>query len=65
MKVADPIGAGFQTAITTGFPRPTAKQLDNYWGNFGNAIVAVVDAGTDPATAVQTACQKMDQANGF
>jgi arabinogalactan oligomer/maltooligosaccharide transport system substrate-binding protein len=65
MTVADPIAAGFQTAITTGFARPTAKQLDNYWGNFGNAIVAVVDAGTPATDAVQTACQKMDQANGF
>jgi arabinogalactan oligomer/maltooligosaccharide transport system substrate-binding protein len=64
MTVSDPIGAGFQTAITTGFPRPTAAELNNYWGNFGNAIAQVVDAGTDPTTAVADACTAMDQANG-
>jgi len=64
MTVADPIGAGFQTAITTGFARPTAVELNNYWGNFGNAIAQVVDAGTDPTTAVADACTAMDQANG-
>jgi arabinogalactan oligomer/maltooligosaccharide transport system substrate-binding protein len=64
LTVADPIGAGFQKAIETGFPRPTAVELNNYWGNFGNAIAAVVDAGTDPTAAVADACAKMDQANG-
>jgi len=60
----DPITAGFATQITTGFPRPTAKELDNYWGNFGNAIAAVVEKGTDPTAAVATACAAMDKANG-
>jgi len=64
MTVSDPIGAGFQTAITTGFARPTAVELNNYWGNFGNAIAQAVDAGTDPTTAVADACTAMDQANG-
>ena len=60
----DPITAGFATQIATGFPRPTAKELDNYWGNFGNAIAAVVEKGTDPTAAVATACAAMDKANG-
>jgi len=64
LTVSDPIGAGFQTAITTGFARPTAVELNNYWGNFGNAIAQAVDAGTDPTTAVADACTAMDQANG-
>jgi arabinogalactan oligomer/maltooligosaccharide transport system substrate-binding protein len=64
LTVSDPIDAGFQTAITTGFARPTAVELNNYWGNFGNAIAQVVDAGTDPTTAVADACTAMDQANG-
>ena len=61
---SDPITAGFATQIATGFARPTAKELDNYWGNFGNAIAAVVEKGTDPTAAVATACAAMDKANG-
>jgi len=60
----DPITLGFAQQIKTGYPRPTAKELDNYWGNFGNAIAAVVDKGTDPTAAVATACAAMDKANG-
>ena len=63
ITIADPIAAGFQTAIETGFARPTAKELNGYWGNFGDAIVKAVDAGTDPTTLVADACSKMDQAN--
>jgi arabinogalactan oligomer/maltooligosaccharide transport system substrate-binding protein len=61
----DPITAGFAEQIKTGFPRPTAKELDNYWGPFGNAIAAVVEKGTNPTTAVADACSQMDKANGF
>jgi arabinogalactan oligomer/maltooligosaccharide transport system substrate-binding protein len=60
----DPITLGFAQQVKTGFARPTAKELDNYWGNFGNAIAAVVDKGTDPTSAVATACAAMDKANG-
>jgi arabinogalactan oligomer/maltooligosaccharide transport system substrate-binding protein len=59
----DPITLGFANAIATGFPRPTAVELNNYWGNFGNAIAAVIDKGTDPTTAVADACAAMDKAN--
>lgn len=61
---SDPITKGFAQQIQTGFPRPTAKELDNYWGNFGNAIAAVVEKGTDPTKAVADACAAMDKANG-
>lgn len=61
----NPISQGFANAYKTGFPRPTAKQLDNYWTPFGNALAAVIDKGTAPASAVATACQQMDKANGF
>jgi arabinogalactan oligomer/maltooligosaccharide transport system substrate-binding protein len=64
LTVSDPIGNGFATAIKTGFARPSAAELDQYWSNFGNAIAQVVDAGTDPTTAVADACTAMDQANG-
>ena len=61
---SDPITAGFAQQVETGFARPTAKELDNYWGNFGNAIAAVVEKGTDPTSAVADACAAMDKANG-
>jgi len=64
LTVSDPIGNGFATAIKTGYARPTAAELNNYWGNFQNAIAQVVDAGTDPTTAVADACTAMNQANG-
>ncbi len=63
ITVTDPITKGFADAIKTGFPRPTAKELNNYWGNFGNALTAVIDKGTDATTAVSDACTAMDKAN--
>lgn len=62
--ISDPITEGFSKAVETGFPRPTLKELNNYWGNFGDAIAKVVDKGTDPTTAVADACAAMDKANG-
>jgi arabinogalactan oligomer/maltooligosaccharide transport system substrate-binding protein len=63
ITVSDPITKGFADAVKTGFARPTVKQLDGYWGNFGNALVAVIDKGTDPTQAVADACTAMDKAN--
>ena len=63
LTVKDPIDNGFATAIKTGFARPTAKELDNYWGNFGSALVAVIDKTSDPAAEVTKACAAMDKAN--
>jgi arabinogalactan oligomer/maltooligosaccharide transport system substrate-binding protein len=59
----DPITLGFAQQVTTGFARPTAKELDNYWTPFGNAIAEVIEKGTNPTTAVATACTTMDKAN--
>jgi arabinogalactan oligomer/maltooligosaccharide transport system substrate-binding protein len=63
LTVSDPIANGFATAIKTGFARPTAAELNNYWSNFGDALVKVIDAGKDPTTAVADACSAMDKAN--
>jgi arabinogalactan oligomer/maltooligosaccharide transport system substrate-binding protein len=63
LTVKDPIDNGFATAIKTGFARPTAVELNNYWGNFGNALVAVFDKNSNPTTEVATACAAMDKAN--
>jgi arabinogalactan oligomer/maltooligosaccharide transport system substrate-binding protein len=63
LTVKDPIDNGFATAIKTGFARPTAVELNNYWGNFGNALVAVIDKNSNPTTEVTNACAAMDKAN--
>jgi arabinogalactan oligomer/maltooligosaccharide transport system substrate-binding protein len=65
IKPADPIAQSFAALMPSGYARPTLKQLDNYWGNFGNAIVAVIDKGTDPTQAVADACAAMNKANGM
>jgi arabinogalactan oligomer/maltooligosaccharide transport system substrate-binding protein len=63
ITITDPITQGFANVVKTGFARPTAAELNNYWSNFGNAIVAVIDKGTDPTQAVADACTAMDKAN--
>ena len=63
LQPSDPIAKSFAGLMTSGFPRPTAKELGGYWGNFGNALVAVIDKGTDPTKAVADACTAMDKAN--
>jgi arabinogalactan oligomer/maltooligosaccharide transport system substrate-binding protein len=64
IKVTDPISAQFAQANLDGYPRPQNKELDTYWSNFGNAQAEVVNKGTDPTTAVATACSAMNKANG-
>ncbi len=59
----DPVAQSFAALMATGYPRPTLAELNNYWGNFGNALVAVIDKGTDPVAAVKTACDAMNKAN--
>ncbi len=65
IKPSDPIAQAFAALMPSGFARPTAKELNNYWGNFGNALTAVIDKGTDPTKAVADACAAMDKANGL
>ncbi|HET7494946.1 MAG TPA: extracellular solute-binding protein [Candidatus Limnocylindrales bacterium] len=64
LKPSDPIAQAFAALMPSGFARPTAKELNNYWGNFGNALVAAIDKGDNPTTLVATACAAMDKANG-
>ena len=60
---SDPVTNGFITAVKTAFPRPTAKELDNYWTIWQNALDSVMLKGTDPQAAVTTACTQMNKAN--
>ena len=64
VTIKDPVVQGFADAAAAGFPRPQNKELNNYWGNFGDALNAVLDKGTDPAAAIATACTTMNTANG-
>jgi arabinogalactan oligomer/maltooligosaccharide transport system substrate-binding protein len=65
LQPSDPIAQAFSALMPKGFARPTAKELNHYWGNFGNALVAVIDKGADPTKAVADACAAMDKANGL
>lgn len=64
IKVTDPISAQFAQANLDGYPRPQNKELSTYWSNFANAQAEVINKGTDPTTAVATACAAMNKANG-
>jgi arabinogalactan oligomer/maltooligosaccharide transport system substrate-binding protein len=63
IAITDPITLKFAEAVKTGFPRPQVPQLDNFWGNFDNALKEVVQKGTDPLVAATTACKAMNTAN--
>jgi arabinogalactan oligomer/maltooligosaccharide transport system substrate-binding protein len=63
LQPTDPIAQSFAALMPSGFARPTAKELNNYWGNFGDALVKAVDAGTDTTKLVADACSAMDKAN--
>jgi arabinogalactan oligomer/maltooligosaccharide transport system substrate-binding protein len=64
ITITDPIVQGFADSAAAGLPRPQNKELNNYWGNFGNALNEVLDKGADPVAAIATACTTMNQANG-
>jgi arabinogalactan oligomer / maltooligosaccharide transport system substrate-binding protein len=63
--VTDTVAKAFLAQIDSSYPRPQTKQLDNYWTPFGNAFDEVIVKGTDPVTAVKTACASMNKANGL
>jgi hypothetical protein len=44
-------------------PRPQVKELDKFWGNFGNAQ-AKIDTGADPTATIAEACATMNRENG-
>ena len=61
VTIKDPIVQGFADAAASGLPRPQNKELNNYWGNFGDALNSVLDKGTDPVAAIATACTTIDR----
>jgi arabinogalactan oligomer/maltooligosaccharide transport system substrate-binding protein len=65
LTISDPITKGFADAVATGFPRPQVQQLDNFWGNFGNALQLVLESDEDPTKAIADACAAMNEANGL
>jgi arabinogalactan oligomer / maltooligosaccharide transport system substrate-binding protein len=61
--ISDPITKGFAEAVANGFPRPQVSELDNFWGNFGNAMNEVLDKDADAEEAISKACVAMNPAN--
>ena len=65
VTISNDITQGFSDAAAAGLPRPQNEQFGNWWGPFGDALNKVIDAGTDPATAVKDACKLMNDASGL
>jgi arabinogalactan oligomer/maltooligosaccharide transport system substrate-binding protein len=63
IAISDPITQKFAEAVATGFPRPQVPQLDNFWGNFDNALNLVIQKNEDPTKAATDACAAMNTAN--
>jgi arabinogalactan oligomer/maltooligosaccharide transport system substrate-binding protein len=63
ITISDPITQKFAEAVANGFPRPQLAALDNFWGNFDNALNQVIQKGTDGKAAATEACTKMNAAN--
>jgi arabinogalactan oligomer/maltooligosaccharide transport system substrate-binding protein len=63
LQPTDPIAQSFSALMPSGFARPTAVELNNYWGNFGNALASAIDKGGDTTKLVADACAAMDKAN--
>jgi maltose-binding protein MalE len=65
VQPADPLSAQFLAAAQAGTARPQVPQLAAFWGNFGDALGAVLDDGADPQQAVAAACAQMNSDNGL
>ena len=65
ITIADPITLQFGEAVKSGFPRPQVPQLDNFWGNFDNALSLVILKNEDPLKAATDACAAMNKANNI
>jgi arabinogalactan oligomer/maltooligosaccharide transport system substrate-binding protein len=55
----------FADAYANTFPRPQVKELDAFWGPFGDAQQKVTETGADPVQSVADACAAMNEANGI
>ncbi|HUS16161.1 MAG TPA: extracellular solute-binding protein [Chloroflexia bacterium] len=63
LKISDPITQGFATAVANGFPRPQTPELDNYWGNFGDAFNKIMDKDADVKATTAEADAATNKAN--
>ena len=64
VEVSDEHVAAFQATAPNTVPRPQVKELDNFWGNFGDAQAKITETGADPVQATADACAAMNEANG-
>lgn len=65
VSITDPLSKAFADAMQNTIPRPQVKELDKFWGNFGNAQAKIIDTNADPVQAISEACTKMNQENGL
>jgi arabinogalactan oligomer/maltooligosaccharide transport system substrate-binding protein len=65
VSISDPLAKAFADSYANTTPRPQLKQLDNFWGNFGDAQAKVTETGADPTASVKTACAAMNKANNI
>ncbi len=64
VTAADPLVADFAEVAAAGFPRPQSVEFGNWWGPFGDAVTKAMEGVSQPADAVQEACDAMNQASG-
>jgi len=55
VEVTDPLSKMAIAAFAGGVPFPVIPQMGSYWDPANNAILSVLDKGTDPAAALQEA----------
>ncbi|GAP14433.1 maltose-binding periplasmic protein [Longilinea arvoryzae] len=62
MEVSDPVEKMEVAAFAGGTAFPVIPQMGAYWDPMNNAILSVLDKGTDPAAALQTAFDAVKEA---
>ena len=63
VKVTDPITQGFAQAVASGLPRPQNAELDNFWGNFGDAYTKAFESNGDAKQIITDATAATNKAN--
>lgn len=62
VEITDPIAQAAAVAFQDGVAFPVIPQMSQYWDPANNAILAVLDKGADPATALQEAFDTITKA---
>jgi ABC-type glycerol-3-phosphate transport system substrate-binding protein len=63
VEITDELVQVFADAAENSVPRPQNEELNNFWGNFGDAQAKITEQDADPTQAVADACAAMNEAN--